>query len=123
MEGVSVNFHREFSGMTGFKRNIALSKRSKKVCDIQRGVHSMYVCCDVYKKIVVGDSLLKKVVIRGNHRDYTHIHSSATHQISAILHEVCILFTRVIYQIGQGLYNILGTLFRKELYRCCERQP
>ena len=43
LEGVNVQFHREFSCMTGFIRNIAFSQRSRGVCDMQRGVYSMYV--------------------------------------------------------------------------------
>ena len=52
LEGVSVQFHRAFSRMTGFRRNIAFSQRSSGVCDIQRGVYSMYVYCDVCKENV-----------------------------------------------------------------------
>ena len=86
LEGVSVQFHIEFSCMTGFIRNIAFSQRSMGMCDIQRGVYSMYVYCDVCKENVVGDTklpLLQIVPIRGDHGDYvckcyeTHIHYSA----------------------------------------------
>ena len=47
LEEVNIQFNREFSRMTVFRRNIAFSQRSKGVCDIQRGVYSMYVYCDV----------------------------------------------------------------------------
>ena len=40
--------------MTGFRRNIAFSQRSRGVCGIQRGVYSMYVYCDVCKENIVG---------------------------------------------------------------------
>ena len=73
LEGVSVQFHREFSRMTGFRRNIDFSQRSRGVCEIQRGVYSMYVYCDVCKENIVGDTkvpLLQIVPIRGDHGDY-----------------------------------------------------
>ena len=73
LEGVSVQFHRECSRMTGFRMNIAFSQRSRGVCDIQRGVYSMYDCCDVCKEIIVGHTkvpLLQIVPIRGDHGDY-----------------------------------------------------
>ena len=72
--------------MTGFRRNIAFSRRSRGVCDIQRGVYSIYVFCDVYKENTIGDTkvpLLQIVPIRGDHVDYvceryeTHIYAPA----------------------------------------------
>ena len=54
--------------MTGFRRNIAISQRSMGVCDIQRGVYSMYVYFDVCKENIVGDTTgprLQIVTIRG----------------------------------------------------------
>ena len=36
--------------MFGFRRNIAFTQRSRGVGDIQRGVYSMYVYCDVCKE-------------------------------------------------------------------------
>ena len=59
--------------MTGFRRNIACSQRSRGMCDIQRGVYSMYVNFDVCKENVVGDTkvlLLQIVPICGDHGDY-----------------------------------------------------
>ena len=59
--------------MTGFRRNFAFSQRSTGVCDIQRGVYSMYVYCDLCMKNIVGDTkvpLLQIVPIRGDHGDY-----------------------------------------------------
>ena len=59
--------------MTGYKRNIAFLQRSRGVCDIQRGVYSMYVYCDVCKENVVGDTkvpLLQIMYIRVDHGDY-----------------------------------------------------
>ena len=85
LEGVSVQFHREFPRMTGFRRNINFSQRSRVVCDRQRGVYSMYVYCDVCKENVVGDTkfpLLQIVPIRVDHGDYVcvsvtrHLYSS-----------------------------------------------
>ena len=58
--------------MTGFRRSIAFSQRSRGVCDIHIGVYSMYVYCNVYKKNV-GDTkfpLLQIVPIRWDHGDY-----------------------------------------------------
>ena len=68
--GVSVQFHRELSRLTGFRRNIAFPQRSRTECDIQRGVYSMYAYSDVCKENVVGDTkvpLLQTVTIRGDH--------------------------------------------------------
>ena len=59
--------------MTGFRRNIAFSQRSRGVCDIHRGVLSWHVYCDMCKENVVGDTkvpLLQIVSIRGDHGDY-----------------------------------------------------
>ena len=59
--------------MAGFRRNISFSQRYRRVCDIQRGVYSMYVYCDVCKENFVGNAkvlLLQIVTIRGEHRDY-----------------------------------------------------
>ena len=73
LEGVNVQFHREFSRMTGFRRNIAFSQTSWGMCDIQRGVYSMYVYCDMCKENMVGDTkvpLLHIVPIPGDHGDY-----------------------------------------------------
>ena len=73
LEGVNVQFHREFSRMTGFRRNIAFSQRSRGVCDIQRGVYSMYVTATCARENIVGDTnvpLLQIVPIRGDHGDY-----------------------------------------------------
>ena len=54
MDGVRIQFHREFSRMTGFRRNIAFSHRSMGVCNIQRGVYPIYFYCDVCKENVFG---------------------------------------------------------------------
>ena len=79
--------------MAGFRRNIAFSQRSRGVCDIQRGVYSMYVYCDVFKENIVGDTkvpLLQIVPIRGDHGNYVceryeHLYtlqcSETTHRI------------------------------------------
>ena len=56
LEGVNVQFHIQFSRITGFRRNNAFSQKSRGVCDIQRGVYSMYVYCDVCKDNIVGDT-------------------------------------------------------------------
>ena len=59
--------------MTGYRSTIAFSQKSKAVCNIQRGVYSMHVYCDVYKENVVGDTKvaqLQIVHIRGDHGDY-----------------------------------------------------
>ena len=53
--------------------NIALTQRSRGVCDIPSVVYSMYVYCDVCKENVVGDTmvpLLQIVPIRGDHGNY-----------------------------------------------------
>ena len=73
LEGVSEQFHRLFSRMTGFRSSIAFSQRSRGVCDIQRSVYSMYVYYDMCKENVVGDTkvqLVQIVPIRGDHGDY-----------------------------------------------------
>ena len=57
LEGVNVQFYRGFSRITGFRRNIAFSQRSRGVCAIQRGVYSMYVYCDVCKENIVGENV------------------------------------------------------------------
>ena len=59
--------------MTGFIRNITFSQRSRGVCDIQRGVNSVYVYCDVCKENIVENRkvpLLHIVLISGDHGDY-----------------------------------------------------
>ena len=77
LEGVNVQFHGEFSRMTGFRRNNAFSQRPRGVCDIQRGLYSMYIYCNVCNKTIVGDTkvpLLQIVAIRGDHGDYVCEH-------------------------------------------------
>ena len=71
--GIKIIFHREFSRMTGLRKHIQFSQMGRFTCDIQRGVYSLYIYCDVCKENIVGDvkvPLLQIVPIRGEHGDY-----------------------------------------------------
>lgn len=73
LRGLELTFNKEFARMLGFaKKKITFSQMSSNVCDIQRGIYSLYIYCDVCKENIVGDSkvpLLEIVPIRGEHGD------------------------------------------------------
>lgn len=72
--GAEITFTKDFARMLGFdSRKILFSQMSTRPVDIQRGVYSLYVYCDICKETIIGDSkvsLLQIVPIRGEHGDY-----------------------------------------------------
>ena len=59
--------------MFGFRRQIDISQRSRRVADLSRGVYSLYIYCNICRDVVVGDSkvaLLRIVPFNGNYGDY-----------------------------------------------------
>ena len=73
MIGAEITFHKELAKMMGMKRRIQFSHMSRGMCDIHRGIYSLYVYCDICKENIIGDSkvpLLQIVPIKGEHGDY-----------------------------------------------------
>ena len=73
MFGAEITFHKELAKMMGMKRRIQISHMSRGICDIHRGIYSLYVYCDICKENIIGDSkvpLLQIIPIKGEHGDY-----------------------------------------------------